>query len=79
MTTVTAACPKCEQADSLSWYQGTENGAPHGAGYWPMPVEDFNQLCDCELDHSQLEAAERAAWAQLEDGAEEWAEDAARR
>lgn len=36
-----AACPRCGGEGELFW---TENGAPHGAGFWPM---DVSEVCEC--------------------------------
>ena len=35
------ACPKCCGTGFISF---TENGAPHGAGYWPMEMQE---ACEC--------------------------------
>lgn len=34
-------CENCGGAGFVTW---EENGAPHGEGYWPMPVSD---ICGC--------------------------------
>lgn len=60
------SCPVCKLENSLSFYEGTENGAPHASGFWPMQVRDVDQLCVCELTDEQWLAAETAAWAPLQ-------------
>ena len=30
----------CDRCQATGYLESTENGAPHGAGYWPMPVSD---------------------------------------
>lgn len=60
--TVKTNCPVCGMVDSLSFWEGTENGAPYGAGYWPMPVSDSEQACNCPLTSAEWEAAQREAW-----------------
>lgn len=59
-------CPACGLAGSLIFYEGTENGAPYGAGYWPMQVSDADQQCECELTEEQWEAAADKAWAAVQ-------------
>ena len=39
------ACQKCGGSGMI---ETTENGAPHGAGYWPMSVDD---CCSCLEDN----------------------------
>jgi hypothetical protein len=56
-------CPACSMPESLSFYEGTENGAPHGAGWWPMQTEDVDQKCSCELTPEQWDNAKSTAWA----------------
>jgi hypothetical protein len=61
-SSATVACPLCGQANSLSFNQWTENGAPHGAGYWPMEMSEVEQACECDLTEDQLTAVESEAW-----------------
>ena len=35
-------CRQCGATGAISF---TENGAPHGAGYWPMPMVDVCPSC----------------------------------
>ena len=62
MPTATTNCPRCDLDASLWFSEDTENGAPHGAGYWPMEVKDAGQMCDCELTEEEVEVAEKVAW-----------------
>lgn len=66
MTEISIDCPLCGQENAHSFYQGTENGAPHGAGFWPMEVSDANQDCDCEIPERLGQFIEETAWARLE-------------
>ena len=62
MASVTSDCPRCGLKGSLTFSEWTENGAPHGAGYWPMQMSDVEQTCECELTDEELEATSDKAW-----------------
>jgi|SRR5580765_158769 len=62
MTEAHIDCPLCGTKNALSFYEGTENGAPHGAGFWPMEVSDANQDCECAIPETTWDFARNAAW-----------------
>ena len=72
MTEAKADCPNCGLNGSLTFSEWTENGAPHGAGYWPMQMSDVEQKCECALTEAEEMAAAKKAWeAAYEDMARE--------
>lgn len=35
----------CRKCGGVGLFQTVENGAPHGAGYWPMPMTELCEDC----------------------------------
>lgn len=60
-------CPKCSQEGAIWFYSRVENGAPHGAGYWPMDVSDSGQECDCTFTEAEFTELSNAAWKPFQD------------
>ena len=77
MTEAAIDCPVCGQEGAISFYEGTENGAPHGAGYWPMQVSETNQDCDCDLTEAQMTELANTASEPLQKQYDAYAEEMA--
>lgn len=67
MASAKTNCPRCGLKGSLIFSEWTENGAPMGAGYWPMEMSDVQQECEYELTDEEEEAAHEKAWTFVQD------------
>lgn len=77
MPEASIACPICGLADSIGFYEGVENGAPHGAGYWPMQVSEMSQNCDCDISEAQITELGNKAWKPFQEADDAYAAELA--